>query len=176
MEPATASPPTDPMLAATLRELADIALPPPVSMMPATWGWVALAALIALALAFALWRWRRHRAQNRYRREALAELAALEAAVGQAAGRADALQRLPSLIKRTALAVWPRDAVAELAGQDWSDFLRTHAGKAVLDDETYRFFAETEYRLPAAGPANEDMARRAFAGARRWIEGHDVHP
>lgn len=176
MEPGVASPPTDPMLAATLRQMADIALPPPVSMMPATWGWAALAAALALALAFVLWRWLRHRAQNRYRREALAELALLETGINRPDGRKQALASLPSLVKRTALAAWPRETVAALNGPDWSDFLKAHAGKARIEDDTYRFFAETEYRLPAASLADEAAAKRTLSAARQWIEGHDVHP
>ncbi|MDI7863111.1 DUF4381 domain-containing protein [Rhizobiaceae bacterium n13] len=173
MDPA--SPPHDPMLDATLREMADIALPPPVSMMPATWGWAVLAVLVALAIAFALWRWLRYRAQNRYRREALAELSALEAAIGEAAGRQRSLGSLPALVKRTALAVFPREAVAALSGSAWVDFLKAHAGKARIDEEAYRFLAETEYRLPAVSTVDVADARRTFAAARQWIEGHDVH-
>lgn len=173
MEPTT--PAHDPMLDATLREMADISLPPAVSMMPATVGWAVVAMVVLLALAFALWRWLVHRAENRYRRDALAELAALEAEIGQPDGRQRALASLPALLKRTALAVWPREAVAALNGQEWADFLKSHAGKARLDDAAYRFFSETEYRLPIA--VSDDAAvRRTISAARQWIEGHDVHP
>ncbi|QRM54177.1 DUF4381 domain-containing protein [Sinorhizobium sp. BG8] len=174
MEPST--PPQDPMLDATLRELADIALPPPVSMMPATWGWAVLAAVVALTLAFFLWRWLRHRAQNRYRREALAELSKLEASIAGPAARRYALASLPALIKRTALAAWPRETVAALSGPGWSDFLKAHAGKARIDEDAYRFLAETQYRVPALAMVDEGAARRTISAARQWIEGHDVHP
>ncbi|MCV9999633.1 DUF4381 domain-containing protein [Pararhizobium sp. YC-54] len=173
MDPAT--PPKDPMLQATLRQMADIALPPPVSMMPATWGWAVLAGLVVLALAFALWRWLRRRAQNRYRRDALAELAVLEARIGTGPERLQALAALPAIVKRTALAVWPREQVAALSGEPWVEFLKAHAGKARIDAESYAFFAEAEYRLAGAAP-DEAAAQRSFAAARQWIEGHDVHP
>lgn len=173
MEP---SPPqSDPMLDATLREMADITLPPDVSMMPATVGWAVVAVAISLALAFAVWRWLRHRAQNRYRRDALAELAELEAEIGQPDGRQRALASLPELLKRTALAVWPREAVAALNGQEWVDFLKMHAGRAKMDDKAYLFFSETVYRLPIAA-SDDAAARRTIAAARQWIEGHNVHP
>ncbi|MDQ0321526.1 hypothetical protein QO002_003664 [Pararhizobium capsulatum DSM 1112] len=169
-------PPKDPMLQATLRQMADITLPPPVSMMPATWGWAALAGLVVLVLAFAFWRWHRRRAQNRYRRDALADLAALESGSGSDAGRLKALNALPALIKRTALAVWPREQVASLSGPGWVNFLRTNAGKAKIEPEGFAFFAEAEYRLANDDVPDEATARRVFAAARQWIEGHHVHP
>ena len=168
MDPTT--PPKDPMLEATLRQLADIALPPPVSMMPATWGWAALAGIVALVLAYALWRWLRLRAQNRYRREALADLATLEARIGRDAERLQALAALSAIVKRTALAAWPREQVAALSGREWGEFLKTHAGKVRIDAESYGFFTEDEYRLAGSTSPDEATARRTFAAARQWIE------
>ncbi|WP_324764226.1 DUF4381 domain-containing protein (plasmid) [Sinorhizobium meliloti] len=170
------SPAPDPMLDATLRQMADIALPPHVSMMPATWGWAALITAVALVLASVLWRWLRRRARNRYRREALAELSYLEKAIDTSAGRRHALQSLPALLKRTALAAWQRETVASLSGEGWSDFLRAHAGTARLDDEAYLFFAESEYRPSALASTDEATTRRSLAAARQWIEAHDVRP
>lgn len=166
----------DPMLDATLRQMADIALPPAVSMMPATWGWAALIAAVALGLAAVLWHWLRRRARNRYRREALAELSHLEKAIDTPAGRRHALQSLPMLLKRTALAAWQRETVASLSGEGWSDFLRAYAGTARIDDEAYRFFAESEYRPSDLASADEAKARQRLAAARQWIEAHDVRP
>lgn len=173
MDPTT--PPKDPMLQATLRQMADIALPPPVSMMPATWGWAVLTGLIVVALAFALWRWLRRRAQNRYRRDALAEIARLEARISDDADRAQALTALAAILKRAALAVWPREQVAPLSGPSWVEFLRAHAGRAKIDPDGYGIFADAEYRLADSMP-DEATARRGFATTRQWIEGHDVHP
>lgn len=168
-------PPKDPMLQATLRQMADITLPPPVSMMPATWGWAVLAGFVALALALLFWRWLRHRALNRYRRDALAEIAGLEARIVSDADRAGALAALPAIVKRAALAVWPREQVAALNGPAWIAFLKAHAGRAKIDAGGYSLFAEAEYRLAGAVP-DAAATRQSFAAARQWIEGHDVHP
>lgn len=168
-------PPKDPMLQATLRQMADITLPPPVSMVPATWGWAMLAGLILLAFAFILWRWLHRRAQNRYRREAVAEIAQLEARITNEVDRVQALAALSAIVKRTALAAWPREQVAALSGASWIEFLRAHAGKAKMDNDGYDIFAVAEYR-PAISTPDEPTARRGFAAARQWIEGHDVHP
>jgi hypothetical protein len=173
MDPTT--PQKDPMLQATLRQMADITMPPPVSMMPATWGWAALVGVIVLILAYAVWRWLRRRAQNRYRRDAIAEIVTLEARIGGEVEHLQALAALPAIVKRAALAAWPRDQVAALNGPEWAKFLKAHAGTVEIDAEGYGFFAETEYQLGAAAP-DEAAARRTFAAARLWIEGHDVHP
>jgi hypothetical protein len=172
MDPTTA-PQKDPMLAATIRQMADIALPPPVSMMPATWGWAVLAGLIVLAFAIAFFLWLRRRAQNRYRRDALAEIDTLEMRAGNEAGRVEALAALPGILKRAALAVWPREQVAALNGPAWVEFLKANAGKAQADADGYAIFTDAEYRL---ADIDEQTARRGFAAARQWIVGHHVHP
>ena len=172
MEPT--APQRDPMLEAVLRRMADIAVPPPISMVPATWGWALLAALVVLLLAYALWLWVRHRARNLYRRQAIAELSSLEASIGHLEGRQHAVAALPAIVKRTALAAWPRPTVAALNGKAWADFLKVHAGKAAIDDASYRFFAETEYRSKDAASLDEASLRRLIVAARLWVEGHDV--
>lgn len=171
-----APPPTvDPGLAAALRGLADIALPPDVSMLPQTWAWAVLAALVVLAIAFALWRWLRHRAINRYRREALGELRLIEARIGTAQTRGDALAALPAILKRTALAAWPRETVANLNGPGWTQFLDAHSGGKPLSQTSAHFFEEAEYRGPAAlASIPADEARAHVAAARHWIEAHHV--
>jgi HAMP domain-containing protein len=162
------------MVAATLRQMADIVLPPPVSMLPATWGWVLLAVVVALVLVLALWIWLRRRARNLYRREAIAELASLEASIGDPAGRRIVVTMLPALIKRTALAVWPREEVAALNGHEWSAFLKAHAGKAEIDEGSYQFFEETEYRSIDGASLDEAAVRHVISVTRKWIEAHDV--
>src|SRR5260221_8720813 len=98
----------DPQTEAALRSLKDIATPPPVSWFPQTWGWMALAVLLAaVVLALLVRQVRRYRA-NRYRREALLELKALEHEIRDPTTRREAVQALAALLKRTALGAWPR--------------------------------------------------------------------
>lgn len=150
--------------AAALAGLADIAVPSPVSWMPQTWGWAALAALLLVAAAWAEVRRRRRREANRYRREALAELSTVEARL-----RSDpsALAAIPPLLKRVALAAWPRSEVASLSGDAWVAFLRR---QAPLADAAARLLDDAEYRV-ALAPADAEACVRA---ARAWIEEHRV--
>ncbi len=150
--------------------LADLVVPPPVPWTPQTWGWAVLAVVL---LAVAAWAWGRHRrrlAANRYRVEALAELARIEARLG--GEQAAALAAIPPLLKRVALAVWPRAEVAALSRADWVAFLRAHAP---LPDAAARLLDDAEYRSPAelAALSAGDAVACARA-ARSWIEAHRV--
>jgi len=163
----------DPAVRAAFEKLADVAVPAPVPWVPATWGWAALAiALVALA-AWAIMRWRRHRAANRYRVEALAELARLERRLPDASEREDALTALPELLKRVALAAWARPEVASLSGTAWVAFLRAHAGRSGVPEPMARLLDDVEYRR-GLDPMGASDALAAAAAVRRWIEGHRV--
>jgi len=154
---------------AALKSLADIALPPPISYMPQTWGWAALAILLLLAAAALLWISLRRRQANRYRREALAELDAL---VGRGAGEAgDFQQKLAEILKRTALAAWPREAVASLSGAGWAQFLAGHGPSKDASEPLAALVNDREY---AARPMRPDEQAALVAAVRLWIERHHV--
>ncbi|WP_121061621.1 DUF4381 domain-containing protein [Chachezhania antarctica] len=143
-------------LVSLIDSLVDPVPPPPVSMMPQTWGWAVLAGLLVLLIAVLVWRAvARHRA-NAYRRAALAELAAVQTTAG-----------LATLLRRTALAVYPRTQVAGLLGPDWTGFLDHTAPKAFETSAQEELRAL--YRDEAAVPSQQ--LREAAA---RWIETHRV--
>lgn len=134
--------------------------PAPVPMTPQTWGWTVLAAALALALAWIAWRaWRRWRA-DAYRRAALAELAA--------AG--DDPATIAGILRRTALAAWPRERVASLTGRDWLAFLDATGGGGSFGEGPGALLAEAPYRADAAprpglGAIAAHWVRRHRAGA-----------
>jgi hypothetical protein len=172
-DPAPAQPLT-PAAEAALEKLADITVPAPVSWAPQTWGWVAVAVVV---LALAVWlvvRAIRRRIANRYRVEALADLAALEAQLDDDGHRAAALAAMPPLVKRVALAAWPRPEVAALSGQPWTAFVRGHAGRDGLPESAATLLADGEYRPGALATLSAADARRVAGDIRRWIEGHRV--
>ena len=107
---------------ASLANLNDIVVPDAVPWWPLAPGWYVLAVITALALiACAVVGWRRWR-NNRYRRQALAQLEAIRK------DAASSMQQLPELLKRTALSAWPRETVAALSGAPWHRFLDDSAG------------------------------------------------
>src|SRR5262249_19975429 len=105
--------------AVSLERLHDIVAPGAVPWWPPAPGWYWLMGflfLIVLALA-AHWilQWQ----HNRYRREALAQLAQWETEGKSPGQRAAALLALAELLKRTALTAYPREQVATLTGAKW---------------------------------------------------------
>ena len=170
---AEAALPLDVTTRAALQKLADVSVPQPVSWMPQTWGWAVLAVAAMALLTWAIARSLRRYAANRYRREGLSELDRLEARVADDGARGEALAALPELLKRVALAAWPRTEVASLSGKSWIAFLRTHAGKTDFPDAAADWLDDLEYR--SKQPAiDAEEARKVTSTVRNWIEDHVV--
>lgn len=101
-----------PQDAASLQNLRDIVVPEPPPLWPPAPGvWILLIVALAVVLVLALWWWRA-RQRNAYRR---AGLDLLE--------DARTSRDINIVLKRVALAVWPRAEVAPLYGNDWATFL-----------------------------------------------------
>ena len=137
--------------------------PEPVAWLPQTPGWWVVFGWLLVMLLFAAWQVIQRRQRNRYRREALAELKAIEAASN--IEPAMAAQRIAAVLKRTALVAYPRQDVAGLYGTEWAQFLVESSGNdpqvaAVADDR-----AAAAYR-PDADP------NVLSTPARRWIRRH----
>src|SRR6202041_1256497 len=97
-------------VAAPLDNLHDFYQPPPPAWTPQTIGWYVVFAVIALLAMWMTIHTLRRWLANRYRREALRELALLQP------------EQFSTLLKRTALSAWPRDRVASLSGDTWLKF------------------------------------------------------
>lgn len=136
---------------ASLANLRDIAVPEPPPLWPPAPGvWVLLMVLAAVLIAVAVFLWRRW-ADNAYRRAGLALLS-------NARTNRDA----NIVLKRVALAVFPRSEVAPLYGDDWVAFLdgscrkTRFAGLGSIEDEAeisgdLRSLARTWIRHHRAG-------------------------
>jgi hypothetical protein len=169
------TPALDASARAALEKLADIAAPHPVSFVPQTWGWVVLAIFIVLLAVWVLLRWYRHRKANRYRAEALAELASIERAIEGNAAPGAALAAIPPILKRVALAAWPRSRVAALAQSRWVNFVAGAEGEGALPAPLVRLLDDAEYRPPKGFAAvSPEDARACARAARHWIDTHRV--
>lgn len=140
-----------------------LVMPEPVSWMPQTVGWLVVGVwLIALAGVIgwsSVKRWR----NNRYRREALAALAEIERQSRKDAPATAA--QVAALVKRTALAAYPRSTVANLHGADWARFLCESARNDPEVERGAGQIAVAAYRTGVDGDA-------LLGPARRWIELH----
>ncbi len=145
-----------------LEQMRDLVEPEAVAWTPQTVGWLVvtlwLAAVALLVAVRACLSWRR----NRYRRRALAELSAIRSRArrGEASG-----ESLAVLLKRTALAVYPRREVAALHGNRWADFLR----RSSRGD---RVVARAADELASAAYRRDVDVAALIAPAGRWIKVH----
>jgi hypothetical protein len=148
-----------------LAQLRDYHLPEPVSWWPPAPGWWLLALIALLALVWLALFLRRHLQLRAARRLALRELKALEQAFEHKPDATTLLRELSRLLRRFALARFPREQVAGLSGADWLAFLdRQHPGLGFLDGPGRRLL-DAPYR-PAA--AAEDLPE-LIGLVRRWI-------
>jgi hypothetical protein len=85
------------------------------------------------------------------------------------------LIQIPSLLKRVALAAWPRPRVASLAQKPWADFVCSTEGKAALPTPLAKLLNDAEYRQAKdlAAVSTDDVVACAQL-AKRWIEAHRV--
>lgn len=136
-----------------LSNLRDIVVPPEVALWPPAPGWwILLAGGLAMAAILAGMIVARHR-RNAYRRAALAAL-----------DRADAGD-ISTVLKRAALAAWPRTEVASLTGADWLAFLdRTARSDAFTQG------AGRDLEALAFGGTGDKQA--VLAAARDWVRQH----
>jgi hypothetical protein len=113
---------------------------------------------------------RRHR-RNAYRREALRILETIQADMATPERRSDGVRKISALLKRTALAAWPRQSVAAITQDRWTSFLRASANGE--EEQSLTSALALEYR--ASGEAMSDEAcDKVVADAHRWIEKHHV--
>lgn len=134
----------------SLSNLQDIVLPePPPLWPPAVGGWLLVLVVTGMALLMAFRLYRRYW-QNRYRRAGLSLLR-----------RAATNYDVSLLLKRVAMAAYPRHMVASLYGQDWEDFLNASCTRC-----TFREFSGKDYDCKA----EPELIR----SAARWIRYHDV--
>jgi len=159
---------THPIASDPVAGLIDIPLPQPVSLWPQTWtSRIAIAVLLA-ALVVATWEILRYRRTNRYRREALAEL---ERTLDARTPPVEMAAQLAVLVRRTALAVFPREKVASLSGPRWLAFLDGTYDRPEFSQGVGRLLVEAPY-VPA--PADDSQLRSLAELVRRWIKVHHV--
>ena len=163
MNPST--PPNDP-----LAGLRAYHLPDPVAWWTPAPGWWLLGLILLLSLAsLGWWLVRRHR-RRAASRAASRELAALHARLAAQGGAADTgaaaafARDLSKLLRRYAIAAFPRREVAALTDEQWLRFLDRHGGDGQFHQGPGKALVEAPYQR-AAEVAPEHLA----ALVERWI-------
>jgi hypothetical protein len=153
------APTPEPAPVATLGKLHAFYQPGPISWTPQTIGWYIVFGFGALFLLWFVVREVRHWKLNRYRREALRELGSTPP------------EQLSALLKRTALAAWPREQVASLSGDKWIGFLVESS--AIHSFQEYPGDRIEAIALAAASLSPEEESHLKDLAAQ-WIRRHRV--
>jgi ABC-type nickel/cobalt efflux system permease component RcnA len=149
--------------------LIDIPLPQEVSLLPQTWpSRVAIVLIVGLAV-WAIFRLVHRYRANRYRREALSELDRMRRMPDAPPDRLAA--QLAVLVRRTALAVFPRETIVPLTGTAWLAFLDRSYGGDEFSRGAGRWLVSAPYQQTAPG-RDELNALRGLVD--RWIRVHHV--
>lgn len=158
-----------------LEGLHDIIVPEAVAWTPQTVGWYVLLVVgVVIGTWMAAVRHRKHVA-NRYRREALAALAEIEEEMGETGSRAEALGRIPILMKRVALSAASRAEAASLTGEPWLAYLDAAYGGDGFSNGPGRLLPTIAYEAPERLKSiRDDQAAALLDLARVWIASHDV--
>jgi hypothetical protein len=158
----------------SLEHLFDIVAPPPVPWWPPAPGWFVVGGVLLMLGVWGAWRaWRRWRAAA-YRRAALAEWRQLKAQAADPGPREAALRRVPELVKRTALAAFPRLEVASLSGEAWLRFLDRSGHTDAFTRGSGRVLSELAYDPKLAARLNAVAVEDLFRTVRRWIRRHST--
>ncbi|UXX78777.1 DUF4381 domain-containing protein [Reichenbachiella carrageenanivorans] len=147
-------------------EVEDIALqglyePPPVAFTFETVGWSVLVGLIVLILVIVIFFQIRKYIHNRYRREAIQEIEALD--LDQTPLRTSLM-----IIKRVAIQVFGREQVGALHGRVWLEFLE----KSAKGVQFARYEADIQLALYADQPVDETTQQEIISNAKKWILTH----
>ena len=134
----------------SLNNLRDIVIPDPPPLWPfATGLWIAIGVVI-LTIGLIIWRLMIVRRRNAYRRAGL-----------QLLSTATSTRDVSVIMKRVALAAFPREQVASLYGGDWIAFLQETC-------PSVSFTAEI------AGEDSASPSGEFITLARTWIQRHRV--
>ncbi|MFC3909801.1 DUF4381 domain-containing protein [Legionella dresdenensis] len=152
--------------AAPLAQLRDIHIPQPVGWWPLAPGWYVLIILLVLGLtAIIIWACRKHR-QGRARREALKMLADYYQQYLQQQQKPAAISaRISELLRRVALAHFPRSNVAGLQGEAWIEFLN-QTGKNI----NFNAVRDNLLLLPYQNAVDTVNLKPLFTRAEAWIK------
>jgi Domain of unknown function (DUF4381) len=163
--------PTDPT---SLENLYDIVMPLPVPWWPPAPGWYVVGGVVLVLAMWAGWMgWKRWQAAA-YRRAALTELQRLKDRAADGAQRESALRELPELVKRTALAAFPRQQVASLSGASWLEFLDRTGHTDAFTHGQGKLLPALGYDPHAASRLETQDVEALYRVISRWIRGHST--
>lgn len=155
-----------------LAQLKDIHMPPAVSFWPLAPGWyVVLALIIAASVALLFYLYKCWKKQQRTK-SILHQVIELQTNY-QHGNKQQALAQLSVLLRRAALAKYPRNTIAGLYGDAWLEFLNTHCPNNLKSQKP---FSQPEGKILLNAPYQQKIdidADKTFELVKHWIK-HNV--
>jgi len=163
---------------ASLQNLNDIVLPEPVHWWPLASGWYVLMGLLLVILVWLIQRSIKSWMNNSYRRAALSQLKLLTEDIHNDQNRDSALRKIPVLLKRTALSVYPRRQLASLTGNNWYDFLNTKVDTPVFSGIVTDLLDKISYSVSELQEVHIEAQEQLLKACNYWIKHHRpaIHP
>ncbi len=159
---------------ASLQNLNDIVLPATVGWWPLAPGWYVLFGLLLIALGWFGYRSLHRWINNRYRRAALSELQLLAEGAQSATKRDASLRQIPVLLKRTALAAYPRNQVASLSGKDWVHFLNSKIRTPSFTEPVSSTLDKLSYSTGDLNAVDSQAASALLNASELWLKRHQA--
>lgn len=143
-----------------LANLRDIHLPPAISHWPSALGWWILAVITVMSIVFLVKKTLPHWRQRQIRRYAFGKLAMLEKSKPD-----DLYRQLSRLLRRLALANYPREQVASLTGKQWLQFLDETGNTNEFSQGIGKILVSLPYQNK-----HEQQFDTIFPLLKKWIE------
>jgi len=147
--------------------LRDIHLPGEIPLWPPAPGWWALAVASISLLIWFIWLLRKKHQQRRLLRVSVAALSELEDAYSTHKDPLLLIKQYSSLIRRIALALFPRQNIASLTGNSWLKFLDESAGTKLFDSEVGKLLIHGPYQKADKALNHIDELKEAL---HTWIK------
>lgn len=149
----------------------EIILPDAVSWWPSAPGWQVLGVLASLFVIYQSYRRVKRWWRDRYRREALRQLAQAQQQAGERLQ--DIVIKLPYFIKVTALQAYPREDVASLSGNEWLNFLDAHYTGPSFSNGIGKKLLSVAYLPQQRWQINDAECNTLINMSRQWITKHE---
>jgi len=154
----------------TLDDLRAISLPQPVSFRPAAGGWIIIGIIAMIAIRLLFIAVKKYRS-NAYRREGLHLLKELQINSNNSRS-ATVAANISVILKRAALATYPREQVASLTGNEWLCFLDKTYEENKFSSKPGSLLGDTVHRKPNADSIDSRTVKDLFVIAETWIRQH----
>lgn len=129
-----------------LQQLKDIHLPNAVHMWPVAPGWIVLYVLALSMLIYGIYAWQQKRKRRLAIQYARQQLNALRKLAKDNADNINIAAEISTLIRRTALYYFKRDAIAGLSGKAWLTFLNNSGHTDQFTDQAEHLLLNAPYR------------------------------